>query len=1096
MSLTVSDPSTYTVPEGQALLFTAVENSETVYKYKLSSGSIGTTTLSVVKALDVKPADLPCLVYSADLLNCMNENFVSVGEMAIAIATKASVKYVKQIADQKVSKATFLSTVAEMPTTAEMSQALALKADASTVATDLSGKANASDVYTQAETVALLESFIGAHTVADITALNALEPGIYRFVWVLDPSDDDTVVDQDSPALYRWRKAHDDSPAGYEFLQSATSGAFSGSVQEILDILGSGFDSNNTVAAAIASKQNAITGTAGQYVRINAQGVPEAVSVSVESLSEEFDLHDIVRKFMVDESSVVLDPLADASGLCNLAGGFGLEVISYRRLDDSNDAAGAIIQVAPIGEVVNQYGRYVDLYNASKSQISDLSAANQAKGLYGVTTSGSDNASYGTPSFIRCTKDLVTMIEAVRSKGNVTNNKLSLYYIDPVHAATPTGGTLYKSIPYSTINGYGSTLYWKMELGSTVQPSGVDYLTTDKLSSVGLGSFSSSGEEAFFDVYLSDKETVAISGDSFEENSYYLSGSNTPIESAAEITIPDLTNPDNPVYRNVLDENGDVVIAAAAISAGLYKKDVNGFIRIRPYMVPEKFEASLFTDSGKMYIHPGKTNFSGVANQVYEFGKTVGTDISFLMGTAAGSDPAPIEAVIIKLKTAITNGETTSVFTPTAGSIADPILAVLKSDKRYSTSTVSGEYNAAVGLNSEAGGNQNTVFGDWSKADGLCNVISGDMSFAQGTFNVVTGAKSNAYGDGNIVAGSQNITVGSANLAHGYYSVLVGDGNQTFGIHDIAIGLKNAVFTSQGFGAIAIGSQNIVQEKAKESVVIGKELNVHAEYATVVGQKGELPKFEGKFPGEDTDVLKDISAASVDAWTNLGYDESWISNKEGLFFGSGIKENRVLTSIFPLAFTRYRVRPNIAGYFSLATGDGRNSAVDPYLFEPYMQWTFTGAIQMVFADPQPDNSDPDEVTKYTFSKRNGGRVKSFDPGIEFNTDSVTDSSMYLDFDKATRWKIKTTGTGIVALTPMHFVDGAEAYIVAYAGVNISWTKFTSVADPIIGQNVFDELVWPNNSAIVTANKTSGFALLKLHVVDNICIIEVIHNSLA
>lgn len=1825
MSLTVSDPTTYTVPEGQALLFTAVENEETVYKYKLDTGSIGKTTLSIVKALDVKPADLPCLVYKADLLNCMNENFVSVGEMAIAIATKASVKYVKQIADQKVSKATFLSTVAEMPTTSEMNAALALKANASDVTISLSSKANSSDVYTQAETVALLESFIGAQTVTDITALNALEPGIYRFVWVLDPSDDASVVDKTAPALYRWREAQGETPAGYEFLQSATSGAFAGTIQEILDILGTGFDSDHTVSAAInakasasdlsshtgnsnihvtsedktawSGKQNAITGTSGQFVKINAQGVPEAVTVdmtsfgsvrSVNSISpdsngdisltipadlgdltdsegtitalqekahahvldvanqpsanysfihkfygcndrsayasltemsiagegvsmdtfaqsesltvkafttgyavigdgsllfssasafngtftditgelsgitdaaisgasvvaalvgtslyvkaappatsltslpssgnlrgstvtlsktewaavsgsytaieshgdhwlaigvngelytagsnkfhmqniENIDifvntltavtisglasgetivqagagrnfslamseysngtkhkiyawgrqingelgdgvsyLHDsdkltyrsfqnggdevfvimeaktgnnadpftegtktlvagtevfsfanghvefvgvtdadatglttngatiavggvtysrviaddkkgyalgsatptaikiptlayaykssdgtivytntdtpaktgkiysdsalssqingsitaggygylvhggitynrsyyddvvtsetvcddwikmsagyyhagalrknannetevylwgsneygqlgtgyykldslttsslsgqiaasveiinrpmklpsslfpytdvvdiqcthygtfltrsngkiyfagcnkrnylgtgilseetaFIPKFIalstsfinnkvyaetygsiivhdtpvlkagaddvvktvfkeltteklddaisathnhavdpglidsvaigaaqyvdslplvlanthahsnqssldaisvrnnnlyingviyqsgggggggtgvvVDESNIQLDKLSDVTGLTNLAGGFGLEVISYRRLNDSDDNAGAIIQVAPVGSVTNPFGRYVSLYNSAKTAIDQFSAANQAKGLWGVPYGG-------TAGFINSTKDLVTMIEAVIKKGASNNTGLKLYYVEPskIGAAgsaqfSTSGASIFADISYATLVGYG-TLYWQMELGSTVQPNS-EYMTTDKLVGVGLGTYDEE-EEAFFDVYKSGQTSTPVIekddfGDATSGYGFFFDDGN-PVTSAASMVIPYTTDAENHlVYHAIYDndeQTGTPILTSEDIASGLRMKVGTSFVKIEQYMVPEKFNEDLF--KGSIFIHTSKSNFCGMANNYYEFDTAANGGVAFSYGTTAVDGVYPLEKVVIKLKKALAaDDESTSSFTPTPGSIEDPIYAAVYSGNRYYTSSVSGENNASVGYNSEAGGNQNTVVGNWSEAKGLVNVVAGNMSFAQGAYNVVVAANSNAYGYGNLVAGTQNIAIGAGNMTHGYYGVTIGDGNQIFGLNDIAVGSRNTVYTTMG-GAIAVGDQNIVQEKAKDAVVIGKELDVAAEAATVVGQKGKLERFDGVFPGENSDTLVSIQAASVNAWKNLGYDEVWKSNKEGLFFGAGLKKNRTLTTVFPLAFTKYRVRPNIANYFEKATTTTARGSNDPYIFEPFMQWTFTGIIHMNFTDPQASVSD---VTDFTFASRDGGRLKSFDPGIVEAADGANTVSPEFDFDKATRWKL--AADGVFKPLPFNFVDGAEAYVVIYHGASVDWTGFTNnTSAGVEGANNFDSVSSESLSAIPSAvGKASGFVLVKLMVVDNVCVAEVVANTL-
>lgn len=782
----------------------------------------------------------------------------------------------------------------------------------------------------------------------------------------------------------------------------------------------------------------------------------------------------------VDETNMALDTLPDIAGLSNLAGGFGLEVISYRRLDDSNDAAGAIIQVAPVGNVHNAYGRYVDLYNSAKTKIDLLSAENQSKGLYGVPYGG-------TAGYINCTKDLVTMIEAVIKKGASNNTGLKLYYVDPTKIASPATATAYTTIAYATLVGYG-TLYWKMETGTVVQPTSADdYYTTDKLQSVGLGDYSNE-ETAFFDVYFSDK-SLAISEDNFDENTYYFEDG-TEITSVGQIVVPyDIVDDEN-VYHAVYDNNtasGTPVITAEQVKAGLYLKDGTNYVKVRSFMIPEEFNRSLF--NGTIYIHPGLTNFSGMVNQVYTYDSNENSGIGFVEETF--NNETTIKKVIIRLNTAVTDGNTSSTtkFTPNPGSLYNPMFAAVYSANRYSTSSVTGEFNTAVGLNSSAGGNQNTVFGDFSEAKGLANFVSGDMSFVQGSYNVVLAAQSKAYGDNNIVAGTQNIAVGDSNLTHGYYGLTVGSGNELFGIGNIAIGSKNTVYTASE-GAITIGKQNVVREKAKGSVTVGKELDVAAEGATVIGQKSVLDRFEGVFPGEDNDTLVAISAASVDAWKNLGYDEVWNSNKEGMFLGAGLKRNQNLTSVFPLAFYKYRVRPNIANYFSSNTTTSARSSVDPYIFEPFMQWALTGVTRMFFTDPQQDQND---ATNFTFTRRDGGRVKTFDPGIVFPASNAV-QLVECDFDKATRWKL--AADGYFKPLPYNFVDGAEAYIVVYHGASVDWTAFTNNPNDDEGANTFDDLVWKDESEPDATSYTTGFALVKLVIVDNVCCAEVVANTLA
>ena len=90
------DPTTFEVPSDQALLYSELSGSETLYKYKLSSGSTGTVTAAILAALGVKADDLPVLVYKEDLLSCLNESFATVADLTIATSQKASTEFVKK----------------------------------------------------------------------------------------------------------------------------------------------------------------------------------------------------------------------------------------------------------------------------------------------------------------------------------------------------------------------------------------------------------------------------------------------------------------------------------------------------------------------------------------------------------------------------------------------------------------------------------------------------------------------------------------------------------------------------------------------------------------------------------------------------------------------------------------------------------------------------------------------------------------------------------------------------------------------------------------------------------------------------------------
>ena len=105
------DPSTYVVPANQALLYSVVENETTYYKYRLTTGEPGDVTLNALSGLGIDPeSDLPCLVYSADLLDIINDQSTLDGR-TIAVSTHAIAKYVKRFFAQKYD---FLTKLAEI----------------------------------------------------------------------------------------------------------------------------------------------------------------------------------------------------------------------------------------------------------------------------------------------------------------------------------------------------------------------------------------------------------------------------------------------------------------------------------------------------------------------------------------------------------------------------------------------------------------------------------------------------------------------------------------------------------------------------------------------------------------------------------------------------------------------------------------------------------------------------------------------------------------------------------------------------------------------------------------------------------------------
>ena len=105
MTLTGIDPTTFVVPVDQALLY--VSNS--VVYYKRSNGTTGTVSDDALKFLGVPSADIPCLVYEADLLRALPVVSGGTSGVVNANSKKASTIYTDFVSSRKINKHTFLT---------------------------------------------------------------------------------------------------------------------------------------------------------------------------------------------------------------------------------------------------------------------------------------------------------------------------------------------------------------------------------------------------------------------------------------------------------------------------------------------------------------------------------------------------------------------------------------------------------------------------------------------------------------------------------------------------------------------------------------------------------------------------------------------------------------------------------------------------------------------------------------------------------------------------------------------------------------------------------------------------------------------------
>jgi hypothetical protein len=102
----------------------------------------------------------------------------------------------------------------------------------------------------------------------------------------------------------------------------------------------------------------------------------------------------------------------------------------------------------------------------------------------------------------------------------------------------------------------------------------------------------------------------------------------------------------------------------------------------------------------------------------------------------------------------------------------------------------------------------------------------------------------------------------------------------------------------------------------------------------------------------------------------------------------------------------------------------------------------------------------------------------------------------LNYNSANRWKIQVY-SGTNTLVPKNFSDGAEAYVIVYGGVSVSWEAFEygGNSDTSTGSNHFDSLIWVGGTAPRSiASLSNGFQLIKFFVVDNVVIGQLLIDS--
>ena len=759
----------------------------------------------------------------------------------------------------------------------------------------------------------------------------------------------------------------------------------------------------------------------------------------------------------VDLSNKVLDDAADVSGLNNLAGGMGLEVISYYRDDDTGKY---FIRVCPNGGKYHPKPRWctVGTLAADGTTFTELVSKEELqKGLYAVPGTATASA-----KLLNSTSDLREVINTAVSK----KTYVRLIIIDKAGTGTDwINGTELKQITYTQLSA-GTLVYKPCDDMST-------YMPLDQVPGVSLGTHYDETEK-WIDLYTKDSShTKVLTAETAKDAGYiYEDGSVVPC--AADICNPKGYDGDgNPVYMAVKTSDGaSVVIAAETIANGLVKKEGTSYNAVTTRDYPEVFDDSLF-ESGAIYITPSKNDFTGTANQKYVFAKG---QCTFIYGTTATDGVYPLESVVIPLTQPIVSDSTSTTaenFSP--GSSDDPMMAVIPSKYRGYTSSVSGEYNAAVGYNSAVSGNANDVFGDFSMAAGVGNTVTADSSFATGYMNTVSATGSFAIGTNNKVGGDSNFVVGSGNVTLNYYGVAIGTANKLTGISNTAIGAMNEV---HGARVITVGQRIKASKDASDAILVGSNIDTSAKKVFVVGKNAIIPANEGNFPSNTAAETMTISAFNA-----AGYDKEGKCNEDALIFamGDGITANTG-EPINVMVYRKWQWKMNPA-YFNAASG-ATNRKMDPRYKIPVFEFEFAGMLNPSFCRAIPTGLDSMGNKQYEQSFRTAGRVKTCDAGLEINGAGVIE----LNFDLASKFKIMPSGASVTGFNLVHgvsdngdmvgdviegWVDGAEAYIVAYGTNSYDWP---------------DTWVWSNEQPTNLASMSAdSFALVKLMVVDDVVI---------
>ena len=200
--------SNMAIAPGKVLVYKQkIDTGNVLYQYKLSDGTVGEIPTAVIEMMQINVNTLPVVIDAELLIKSINNSKTKITDLVAAMAQKADIDFVKKLGQTKLSVGKFIEFIKTVALTEYVDAALENKADLSSTITALQNKADKNSVYTIDEFHRVLFQFIGAKGVRTIQERNALEYGVYPFVWVLDASSDATPGVK-SPAFYKWSENH------------------------------------------------------------------------------------------------------------------------------------------------------------------------------------------------------------------------------------------------------------------------------------------------------------------------------------------------------------------------------------------------------------------------------------------------------------------------------------------------------------------------------------------------------------------------------------------------------------------------------------------------------------------------------------------------------------------------------------------------------------------------------------------------------------------------------------------------------------------------------------------------------------------------